>query len=85
MTYLKQARHNVQKAVQLISEGVKTEAYYQRTLNRAVLRFFRDEIDALEFIGIMIRLVEGQFIRAWNSNVWMRSPRPPISTTGTLT
>lgn len=46
--------------------ALKTEAYYNRALNSAVLEFYRGEMDAGEFIDEMIRLIEGQFRRAWN-------------------
>lgn len=46
--------------------ALKTVAYYERALNRAVLDFYRDDIDAGEFIDEMVRLIEGQFERAWN-------------------
>jgi len=47
-------------------EIIKTVAYYRRALRRAVLDFYRAEIDAFEFIGDMIRLIKEQFTRAWN-------------------
>jgi len=46
--------------------ALKTEAYYNRALNQAVLDFYRGDSDAGEFIDEMIRLIEGQFERAWN-------------------
>lgn len=49
-----------------LREALKTEAYYNRALNQAVLDFYRGDIDAGEFIDEMIRLIEGQFERAWN-------------------
>src|SRR5512137_1880428 len=51
---------------QALRDALKTEAYYNRALNQAVLEFYRDEMDAGEFIDEMIRLIEGQFERAWN-------------------
>lgn len=47
-------------------EAIKTVAYYVRALRRAVLNFFRQDMDAFEFIDEMVRLIEGQFTRAWN-------------------
>lgn len=47
-------------------DALKTEAYYQRSLDRAVRDFYAGEIDEGEFIDEMIRLIEGQFGRAWN-------------------
>jgi hypothetical protein len=49
-----------------LREALKTEAYYNQALNRAVLEFYRGDSDAGEFIDEMIRLIEGQFERAWN-------------------
>ena len=49
-----------------LREALKTEAYYSQALNRAVLEFYRGDMDAGEFIDEMIRLIEGQFERAWN-------------------
>lgn len=49
-----------------LRDALKTEAYYNQALNRAVLEFYRGDIDASEFIDEMIRLIEGQFTRAWN-------------------
>lgn len=49
-----------------LRQALKTEAYYNRALNAAVLEFYRGEMDAGEFIDEMIRLIEGQFGRAWN-------------------
>lgn len=49
-----------------LREALKTEAYYNRALNQAVLDFYRGDIDAGDFIDEMIRLIEGQFGRAWN-------------------
>ena len=65
MTYL-QARNNLQSALRLVEAATKTQAYYQRVLNRAVLLFYRGEISAGEFIDIMLRLIDDQFRRAWN-------------------
>lgn len=65
MNYL-QARNNLINAVRLVTEAMKTRAYYQRVLNRAVLNFYRGDIDAFSFIDTMIRLVDDQFRRAWN-------------------
>lgn len=48
-----------------LREALKTAAYYQRALNAAVLEFYRDG-EAGAFIDEMIRLIEGQFTRAWN-------------------
>jgi len=50
-------------------EGIKTIAYYDRSLSRAVRDFYGGEIDAGEFIDEMIRLVEGQLTRAWNEGM----------------
>lgn len=61
-----QARSNLINAVRIVTEAMKTRAFYQRTLNRAVLRFYRDEISAFDFVETMIRLVDDQFRRAWN-------------------
>ena len=47
-------------------QAVKTVAYYVRALRRAVLNFYRGEMDAFEFIDDMVGLIEGQFTRAWN-------------------
>jgi hypothetical protein len=47
-------------------EIVKTVEYYIRALRRAVLNFFRMDMDAFEFIDEMVRLIDGQFTRAWN-------------------
>lgn len=66
MTYL-QARTNLQSAVMLVSAAVKTQAYYQRVLNRAVLQFHRDDLSAGGFIDTMLRLIDEQFRRAWNA------------------
>jgi hypothetical protein len=49
-----------------LRQALKTEAYYNRALNSAVLEFYRGEMDAGDFIDEMIRLIEGQFGRAWN-------------------
>ncbi len=45
---------------------VKTFAYYVRALRRAVLNFYRMDMDAFEFIDEMVRLIDEQFTRAWN-------------------
>ena len=47
-------------------DALKTVEYYQRALNRDVLDFYRGDMDASEFLDDMIRLIEGQFERAWN-------------------
>lgn len=49
-----------------LRDALKTVDYYERALNRAVLDFYRGDSDAGEFIDEMIRLIEGQFERAWN-------------------
>jgi len=49
-----------------LREALKTVDYYERALNRAVLDFYRGDIEAGEFIDEMVRLIEGQFERAWN-------------------
>ena len=47
-------------------DALKTVEYYNRALNRDVLDFYRGDMEAGEFIEDMIRLIEGQFERAWN-------------------
>lgn len=47
-------------------EAYKTVAFYRRALRRAVLNFYRGDMDAFEFIDEMVRLIDGQFTRAWN-------------------
>jgi hypothetical protein len=49
-----------------VSRAVKTEGYYTRVLDRAVLEFYRGNITAFEFIDTMLRLIDDQFRRAWN-------------------
>jgi len=65
MTYL-QARDNLANAVRIVTEAMKTQSYYKRVLNRAVLQFYRGDVDAFSFIDTMIRLIDDQFRRAWN-------------------
>ena len=50
----------------LTIDALKTVAYFTRVLRRAVLNFYRMDIDAFDFIDIMARLIEDQFTRAWN-------------------
>ena len=49
--------------------AIKTEAYYERALNRDVLDFYRGDMDSGEFIEDMVQLIEGQFTRAWNEGM----------------
>ena len=49
--------------------AIKTEAYYEHALNRAVLDFHRGDMDSGEFIEEMVQLIEGQFTRAWNEGM----------------
>lgn len=49
-----------------VREIFKTVAYYERALRRAVLDFYRGDIDAGAFIDELVRLVDAQFRRAWN-------------------
>jgi hypothetical protein len=50
-------------------DEIKTVGYYRRALRRAVLDFYRGDIDAFAFIDEMIRLIEGQFTRAFNEGM----------------
>lgn len=50
-------------------DALKTVDYYQRALSRDVLDFYRADMEAGEFIEDMIRLIEGQFERAWNEGM----------------
>lgn len=47
-------------------ERYKTVAFYRRALRRAVLNFYRGDMDAFEFIDELVTLINGQFTRAWN-------------------
>jgi len=49
--------------------GIKTVVYYTRALRRAVVQFYNREIDAIAFIGEMIRLIDEQMRRAWNEGM----------------
>lgn len=48
-----------------LAEALKTVNYYERSLAGAIREFYQDG-DASAFIDEMVRLVEGQFRRAWN-------------------
>lgn len=50
-------------------DALKTVDYYDRALNRDVLDFYRGDMESGEFIEDMIRLIEGQFSRAWNEGM----------------
>lgn len=50
-------------------EKIKTQAYYQTSMETAVREFYRGDIDAGDFIDEMIRLIEGQLRRAWNEGM----------------
>src|SRR3990167_7441782 len=61
--------HNLTLPLRLaaeLSRVLKTVQYYERALRGAVLGLYRGEIDGIEFVGEMIRLIEEQFRRAWN-------------------
>ena len=55
-----------EKGVSEWVESFKTVKYYNLVLDRAVVDFYQGDIDEGDFIGEMIRLIEGQFTRAWN-------------------
>jgi hypothetical protein len=61
----KKARQNLIRALKLALDALKTVAYYERSLNRAVLDFYGGSIDESAFIDKMIYLIEEQFGRAW--------------------
>jgi len=50
-------------------DAIKTVAYYQRALWRAVRELHAGEIAKDEFVDEMIRLLEGQMRRAWNEGM----------------
>ena len=64
MTSYLQARLNLIAAVRTVTEALKTEAHFRRVLNRAVLEFYKDA--DYDIVGVMIRLIDDQFRRAWN-------------------
>jgi hypothetical protein len=50
-------------------DDIKTIGHFTRVLRRAVLDFYRKEIDAFEFLDTAIALVEDQYRRAWSEGM----------------
>jgi hypothetical protein len=50
-------------------DALKTEAFYNRALRRDILDYYRNDMEAGEFIDDMIRLIDGQLTRAWNEGM----------------
>lgn len=50
-------------------DELKTTGHFRRVMRRATLDFYRGDIDAFEFIDVMIALVEDQLRRAWNEGM----------------
>jgi hypothetical protein len=50
-------------------DAIKTVGHFTRVMRRAVLDFYRGDIDAFEFISVMLALVEDQLTRAWNEGM----------------
>lgn len=81
MTNLDAARANVKNALEASrlylrlkgagewAESYKTVKYYGIALDRAIRDFYDGSMDEGEFIDEMIRLIEGQFGRAWNEGM----------------
>lgn len=55
-----------EKGISDWAASFKTVKYYNLALDRAVVDFYNGDLDEGDFIGEMIRLIEGQFTRAWN-------------------
>ena len=49
--------------------GLKTVAFYERSLWKATREFYNGDIDASGFIGHLIYLIEEQTRRAWNEGM----------------
>ena len=47
-------------------DALKTEAFYKRSLDKAIVDFYNGKLDAGGFLDKMIALVEGQLTKAWN-------------------
>lgn len=67
--YLKSHGVRLEHSLSSQLDALKTVDYYDRALNRDVLDFYRGDMEAGEFIDDMIRLIEGQFTRAWNEGM----------------
>jgi hypothetical protein len=66
VTALFKAAHDYERGLGAVEAALRTVNYYERTLNRAVLGFYRGDIEAGAFIDRMLSLIEDQFRRAWN-------------------
>ena len=55
--------------LQSLKEAIKTIGQYQRQLRRAVLEYFRGDINAFGFIDAMSDAIEQQFRKAWREGI----------------
>lgn len=52
-----------------LTNALKTIGYYRRVMWKAVLKYYKQEMEDTEFLDVMIRLIEGQMRRAWNEGM----------------
>lgn len=65
----------------LRSIGIKTEAYYLRTLSRAVRKLYAGDITRDEFLTTQLRLLDEQIRRAWNAGMRLNGLDPATDMT----
>lgn len=65
------AAHGVQHTGELSQhiDAIKTIGYYGRALDKAVVDFYGNKLEAGQFIDKMITLIDGQLTRAWNEGM----------------
>jgi hypothetical protein len=79
MTTRAEARSNLVNAVRRIvdaleggdpiSESIKTEAYYNRVLDRNIRQLYAGKMSEREFTDSLVDVIDAQFDRAWNEGM----------------